>query len=399
MKKWMIALSATVLLLPATVSAETEKAPEIDARSAILYNVSTDEVLFEKDMDEPRMMGNSASVMTLLLASEALKKGDIKRDDTVTISEKAWRAGNVGNRMFLEVNQTAKVDELMKGLALVTGNDAATSLAEHIAGSTDAFVKEMNKRAAELGMKNTHFETVNGTSPDDTSTAKDLLILTKTYWSSFSGNMKAYHTQSDMLYDTRPGKPVRVVQDNEMMNAYTGTVGLKTGTVNGRSHAVTTVNRGGMKMIVIVLEANGRSKRTQDAVRLLQYGANQYKVVQRSKKGSDYGKFPVYKSTQVDKSPVAFQDDVHFVVRTDVDPDTLRYEYEGKSYLVGGTKKGEIVGKQKVYHEGRLLNETNIVATETLKKGKGLSLFFDSIAIFFSHTLVDFLSSLVNRGD
>ena len=401
MKKWLVALSAAAVLFPSAAKAEKIAEPELNADSAILYNVSTDEVLFEKEINTPIATGSIAKIMTMLIASEKVKEGKIKLDDTVTISEKAWKTGWRGTSMFLEVGRTATVNELLEGVSIAEGNDAAVALAEHISGSTEEFVKLMNKRAKELNMKDTRFETPNGlpSDPNDSSTAKDFLILSKYYWEKFPENMKTYHSKSDMEYETRPGTPVFLVNQNNFLKVYDGTVGLGTGSIGSHYNLVAAVDRNGMKMIAVVLGSDSVSKRTNDSIRLLQYGAQQYKVVKRNKKGDAHSKLSVYKSTQIEKSPIAFKDDVNFVVRVDVDPETLRYEYEGKDYLLGGTKKGEVIGTQKVYLGDRLLNETEIVTTETLEEGSGLQMFFDNIAIFFNHTLIDVLSSILNRGE
>lgn len=400
-KLWAGLLSAGLLLYPHAGRAEATPPPELNADAAILYNASTEEVLFEKNINTPVPPGSLTKIMTMLIASEQLKGKKITLEDEVTISDKAWKTGWQGSTMFLEVGQKATVKELMDGLSIASGNDAAVALAEHVAGSTDAFVSLMNKRAKSLKMDSTTFKTVNGLQKDltETSTALDFLRLSSYYWEHFPKNMKQYHAKSEMDYETRPGKSVHLVNQNTLLSEYDGTVGLKTGWIGKHYNIVATVDREGMKMIAVLLGSDSQGKRTNDAIRLLQYGTNQYKVVKRNKAGDPHSKLAVYKSDQVHKSPVAYQKDVTFVVRADVDPESLDYVYEGKGYLTGGTKKGDTIGVQKVYQDGRLLAETPVVATETLAKGNIIQSFFDSIAIFFSHTLIDFLSSLLNRGD
>lgn len=405
MKRILPAVMTIAVLFPNFAMADELTAPapvpvpHINAEAAILFNASTDEVLYRKNVDETIPAGSISKLMTMLIASEMIKSGKLKLTDVVPISENAWRTGNRSISMFLEVGRTATVKELMEGMGIGDANDAAVAMAEYISGSTDKFVDLMNNRAKELGMTHTNFKTPDGLQMDLTEkgSANDFLLLAEYYWKHFPENIKHYHTKADFKYNTRPDKQVRLVNQNSFISAMSSAVGFTSGSIKHTYNTVAAINQNGMKMIAVVLGDDNSYDRNVDAIRLFQYGQKQYKTVTEHRKGDVYNDFTVYKTNRTDKSPVVFGDNVTYVVKNEVTTDDLTYEYEGKSYLVGGTKKGDVIGVQKIYLKDKLINETNVLATENLPEGAGMQVFFDNIAIFFNHTLIDMLSNVLHR--
>ncbi|MGN5650576.1 D-alanyl-D-alanine carboxypeptidase family protein [Bacillus sp. Brlt_9] len=375
-------------LLPALASAEKIDGPKLYSESAFLYNLGTDEVLYQKADDKQMPIHSLASLMTTYILIEDLESGKVSPKDKADISEKAWRAPEP--RMFLEVGRTVTAQKLLEGLIIASGNDAAITTAEFLSGSTDKFVKRMNSTAKELGMKNTKFSTPNGSS-SDLSSAKDLFILTKALIDKYPKYLK-YFTKSETKYDTRPGKPVLLRNQNSFISENPNANGLKNGWGKGSYHLIGTVNKNGMKLLAVTLDTSSPSKRSQDVSRLLNYGYDQYQVLTIARAGQNYSEFGVYKSDTPGPSNVIYKEDTKVVTRKGVSIDDLKKEYEGQNYVAGGNKKGDVLGTVNIYHEDKLLTKAPIAATETFKETTGFKSAIDSIALMFKN-LFDWITN------
>lgn len=389
--KWMlvfiIILLIVSMLTPYLTSAAESDEPDLYSDSAFLYNVSTGEVLLDKNGDKEFSIHNLSMLMTTYLLIKDIENGDVKLKDKAEISNKSWNSPSP--KMFLEVGNKVTVKKLLEGLTIASGNDAAITTAEFLSGNTDKFVKRMNKEAEKLGMKNTNFDSPNGNS-NDTSTAKDLFILSKEIVTEYPEYLE-YFTTKEMSYETRPGKPVNLKNQNNFIYDNPNSTGLKSGWGSGQYHLAAAVNKNGSKYIAITLNASNPSKRSSDIYRLLTYGYSQYDTIQIAKAGEKYTDFSVYKSTTPGPSTVLYKDNISAVVRKGVTIEQLEIDYEGHSYIVGGTNAGDEVGKVKVYLDDKLLTEGSIVSAESFEKVNGISSFLDSIALIFRQ-LLDFVS-------
>lgn len=357
--------------------------PSVKSDEAYLYNVSTGEVLFEKNSDEKTSVHNLSILMTTYILIKDIEDGKASTKDKVKISNKAWQSKSP--TMFLEAGRKVSVQKLLEGLIIASGNDAAVTTAEYISGSTDKFVKRMNKEAKKLGMDNTKFNSPDGGN-DDISTAKDMFLLSKAIIKNYPQYLK-YFTKEEMKYDTRPGKTVVLKNQNGFVIDNSSAKGLKSGWGNHQYHSAGYFEHNGMKFIVITLDASSSSKRTSDINKILNYGYNQYTVIKVARAGEKYTDFSVYKSTTPGPTSVVYKNDLNVVTRVGVSPDELELDYVGHSYIVGGTKSGDEIGKVKVYYKDKLLNEGAIVSSESFKRVKGFSSFLDSIALLFRQML------------
>lgn len=381
--RWVLIILSLMLvfsmLLPYLASAAENEGPELSSDAAYLYNTGTDEELYGKNEDKQFSIHSLSMLMTTYILIKDIENGKVSVKDKAKISEKAWRAPEP--RMFLEVGRKVTVQKLLEGLTIAAGNDAAITTAEYISGSTDKFVTRMNKEAKDLGMKNTEFHTPNG-SNDDLSSAKDLFILAKALSDKYPQYQKYFTTQK-MKYDTRPGKTVILRNQNNFIYDNPHSTGLKSGWGNHQYHLIASVNKNGMKFIAVTLNASTPKKRSTDIYNLLIYGYNQYQVIQLARAGEKYTDFSVYKSTTPGPSTVAYKNDVNVVTRVGVLKEELELDYKGHSYIVGGTKAGDELGKVNIYYEGKLLGEEPVVATESFERVKGFSAALDSIALVF----------------
>ena len=269
-------LSAAVavsLVLPAQGAAL-----EIAAPSAVLMDAATGTVLYEKNAHAPLAPASVTKIMTLLLVMEALDSGRISWDDTVTASEAAAAKG--GSQVYLEPGEQMTMEEMIKSVVVVSANDCATALAEHVAGSESAFVEMMNNRAAELGMADTHF--VNCTGLDDEPNAAE--HLTTAYDIALMSRELLKHDRirefTTIWMDTVRNGEFGLSNTNKLVRFYQGTTGLKTGYTSSAGHCLSaSAERDGLELIAVVLHCSSSGERFQSAKQLLDYGFAGYTLV------------------------------------------------------------------------------------------------------------------------
>ena len=268
---------AAVLLLGGIPWARAEGL-EIAAPSAVLIDVATGTVLFEKNAREKLAPASVTKVMTLLLVMEALESGQISWEDTVVASEAA--AGKGGSQVYLEVGEKMTMDEMLKSVVVSSANDCATALAEHVAGSEGAFVEKMNARAAELGMADTHF--VNCTGLDDEpnatehlTTAYDIALMSRELLKH--EKIKDYTT---IWMDTVRGGQFGLSNTNKLVRFYEGTTGLKTGYTSAAGYCLSaSAQRDGMELVAVVMHCGSSTDRFESAKAMLSYGFANYALV------------------------------------------------------------------------------------------------------------------------
>lgn len=392
MKKIIAATLAFLLVLPtASFAASSAPAkPTLESASGIVINPATNEVLFEKNADEKLPPASVTKIMTLLLAGEAIQKGTIKLTDKALVSEKAWRTG--GSRMFLEVGREVTVEDLLKGIAVDSGNDASVTLAEFMAGSTDAFIKLMNDKAKELGMKNTTYGTVNGLPEKggtaDMTTARDMGTLASYYVNHFP-ELLTYNSMKEFDFDVGRGKRIKQYNHNPLIgNNYSGADGLKTGYISNHYNIVGTAKRDGLRIVAVTLKASTDGKRYADIKSLLDYGFASYTILKKGEKGETVSNIRVYKAT-VKHAEVVFEDDVTVTIKSGQEG-VVTEEIDLPNHISGAKKSGDTVGKKIVLVDGKSVAQIPLVLKEDLNKAGFFQRFFDSIAMGFDWILSQF---------
>lgn len=276
-RKLMAALLSAAVAVSLVLPAQGA-ALEIAAPSAVLMDAATGTVLYEKNAHEPLAPASVTKIMTLLLVMEALDSGRISWDDTVTASEAAAAKG--GSQVYLEPGEQMTMEEMIKSVAVVSANDCATALAEHVAGSEAAFVEMMNNRAAELGMADTHF--VNCTGLDDEPNAAE--HLTTAYDIALMSRELLKHDRirefTTIWMDTVRNGEFGLSNTNKLVRFYQGTTGLKTGYTSSAGHCLSaSAERDGLELIAVVLHCSSSGERFQSAKELLDYGFAGYTLV------------------------------------------------------------------------------------------------------------------------
>ena len=276
---WIMAL--TVLLTPLTVRAQNDSTDEtgntdlIQAPSGVLMEPETGTIIYEKDKDTRRSPASITKIMTLILIFDALEKGTLKLEDTVTTSAYAKSMG--GSQVFLEEGEIQTVETMIKCIVIASGNDASVAMAEHICGSEQEFVRHMNERAAGLGMTNTHFEDCCGLtdSANHYTTAEDIAIMSRELITKYPKILEYSSIwMENITHVTRQGsKEFCLTNTNKLLRSYEGCVGLKTGSTSLAKYCLSAVaKRNGVTLIAVVMAAPDYKVRFKDAATMLNYG-------------------------------------------------------------------------------------------------------------------------------
>jgi D-alanyl-D-alanine carboxypeptidase (penicillin-binding protein 5/6) len=323
---------------PGATAQATDLSPgQINARSAILMEVSTGMVLFEQNADEPIEPASFTKIATLYLVFEALKQGRIHMNDEVWISEAAWRTG--GSKMFVAVHTKVSLEDLIKGVAVDSGNDACVALAEHLSGSTDTFVDAMNRKAAELGMTGTHFENPHGLPVDgQITTARDMALLDTAYLKRFPESLR-FHSMKEFAYNN-------IVQynRNHLLLKDSRIDGLKTGYVSAAGyHLSGTSERNGMRLVAVVMGAANPATREREVLKLLNFGFRNFALVQPFKDGQAVATAKVLKGKK-DEIPVYPADKPTFLIPQS-QKNLLKWEVHITPDLTAPVKANQVVGE------------------------------------------------------
>ena len=264
--KHIAALFAVLMVLFFSATLSTAESLRITSRSAILMDMTTDRVLFAHNADAAIQPASITKVLSLYVADEAIREGEVHPRDTVKISRKAGRTG--GSKMFLQAGSELPLEELLKGMAVVSANDASVAVAEYIGGDTEKFVERMNRRARELGMYKSYFRNPNGLpAKGQVTTARDILTLARAYLLQFPESLNI-HSQQYYTY-----RKITQHNRNSLLSRYPNADGLKTGWVHKAGyHLVATAKRGDTRLIAVIMGAKNPKIRSREAERLLDEG-------------------------------------------------------------------------------------------------------------------------------
>lgn len=360
MKRFISIWCAIVLCFTSTAFAEPQSL-NTTAKSVILMEQSTKNVLYENNADEQLSIASVTKIMTMLLIAEALESGKITMQDMVPVSERAMSMG--GSTMFLEAGEELSVYEMLKGIAVASANDGCVAMAEFISGSVETFVDEMNKKAQELGMVNTNFINTNGLDAEGHySSARDVAL------------MSAELLKHEMIFefttiwtDKMHNGEFDLSNTNKLIRFYPGANGLKTGSTSKALCCLSaTAKRDDMQLIAVVLGAPTSNDRFQDARTLLDYGFSNYAVDKLSKGGEKIADVEVKKGSQELVSVSAAEDYSMLLAKAD----------KGKSEknvllpeeIKAPVKKGDKVGKIEFMLNGEKVGEVDVVTDNDVEK-------------------------------
>lgn len=336
-----------------------------NALSAIVIDAESGTVIFEKDSHQKLPPASITKIMTMLLVMEAVDQGKLKLTDMVSTSERAASMG--GSQIFLEVGEQMTVEDMLKGVAMASGNDASVALAEKLAGTEEQFVTMMNERALELGMKNTHFMNSNGLPVENHySSAYDIALLSKELMKydlirSFTGKYQDY-----LRKDSE--KPFWLVNTNKLVRFYDGADGIKTGyTSEAKFCLAASATRDGMRVIAVVMGAPSTKVRNAEVSQMLDYSFAQYMNYPIIKKGDVIGTLEIEKGMENKVDLVAPQN-FSILVRRGSNTDQIHYVLDMDESMKAPIVKDQPIGKLIVYQDDQMVKEYELLAPQTIER-------------------------------
>lgn len=349
----------------------------LNAKSAILMEEATGNILYESNPDERLPIASVTKVMTMLLIMEALDSGKISLDDMVTVSENAMSYG--GSTMFLETGEQLTVNDMLKGIAVASANDGCVAMAEHLAGSESAFVDMMNEKAKELGMENTHFMNTNGLDEDDHySSARDVAIMSRELMKH-----ETIFNYTSIWMDTLRGGKFQLANTNKLIRFYDGANGLKTGSTSKALCCLSAAaKRNDMQLIAVVLGAPTSAERFASAKSLLDYGFANYAVNTQITVGDEVQKIAVEKGVDKEVGVVA-GDSCSTLVKKGQE-DNITKEIKIDETITAPIEAGQKIGTMTISRDGEVIADIDLNASSAVeKKGIGLIIKDFFATIFF----------------
>lgn len=349
----------------------------LNAKSVILMEESTGNILYENNPDERLPIASVTKVMTMLLIMEAVDSGKINLDDMVTVSENAMSYG--GSTMFLETGEQLTVNDMLKGIAVASANDGCVAMAEHLAGSESAFVDMMNEKAKELGMENTHFMNTNGLDEDDHySSARDVAIMSRELMKH-----ETIFNYTSIWMDTLRGGKFQLANTNKLIRFYDGANGLKTGSTSKALCCLSAAaKRNDMQLIAVVLGAPTSAERFASAKSLLDYGFANYAVNTQITAGDEVQKIAVEKGVDKEVGVVA-GDSCSTLVKKGQE-DNITKEIKIDETISAPIEAGQKIGTMTISRDGEVIADIDLNASSAVeKKGIGLIIKDFFATIFF----------------
>lgn len=350
-----------------------------NATSAIMLEASTGEIIFQKNVNEKRPPASMTKMMSMLLIMENIEKGNLTFEEEVTASVYASSMG--GSQIFLKAGEKMKVEDLLKGIAIGSGNDATVAMAERIAGTEEAFVKLMNDRAKELGLNNTNFKNSTGLDAENHySTAYDMSVIARELVKhkkilEFTGTYEDYLRKDS-------ASPFWLVNTNRLVRFYQGVDGLKTGYTKEAGYCLTsTAEKDNMRLITVVMNEPSTQIRNGETSSMLDYGFNMYSVnkILDTNTSLQKGKVELGNDLEVEIVPT---EEVKILNNKNSDERNVTYELELNT-IKAPVKKGNIVGKIKVYEDNKVINEINATVKYDVDKANIFKIYYRNLKNLF----------------
>ena len=385
-----VILSLQAIILPTAFADDEIKNEPADnvigfepqAKSVILLEPNSGKVIYEKNADQQFAPASVTKIMTMLLAMEAIDDGRITLKDKIVCSEKVKSMG--GSSMILDTGEVRTVEEILKGIAIASGNDAAVAMAEFLEGSEEAFAVKMNERAKELGMTNTHFENATGLSASGhLSTAKDISIMSR----ELLKHPTILNYSSIYMETISEGRktPIELVNHNKLVRFYKGCDGLKTGFTQEAMYCISaTATRDNVRMLTVIMGAPSYKQRNADASKLMDFGFSKYQSKTILAKDEDAQQIPLNKkgdSFYIAKA----KDDLKVTIEKGSEEELTKkisINHEQKKI-----NAGDIVGYCEVYNGDELLGKVELYSDREVKQSQFFKNIKDMFSNIFDHSI------------
>jgi len=341
---------------------------EIKARTAILQDFLSGEILYEKEPDRSIYPASMTKIMTAIIAFDLIKSGDLSLKDEFIISERAWRLSTAGySSMFIMVGDNVSVEDLLKGIIVASGNDACIALAEGIAGTEEEFAILMTMKAKELGMENTNFANSSGINdPDNYSTVRDILIMSN-YLIREHPDYYEWFSEKEFTWDRTGGDPITQGNRNPLLYKNIGADGIKTGYLAVERYSLaSSLERKGRRLIAVGSGFETKNARSRESSKLLTYGLTNFDLIQIAKSNDPIDKIEVWlgKDEYVD---VFVNKDIYNTIKK-AQKRKLKVTLNYTGPIEAPIKKNQVLGKLKVIYNQNLLGEYDLLASKDVKK-------------------------------
>ena len=341
---------------------------EIKARTAILQDYLSGEILYEKEPDRSIYPASMTKIMTSIIAFDLIKSGDLNLDEKFIISEKAWRLSTSGySSMFVMVGDEVSVENLLKGIIVASGNDACIALAEGIAGTEEEFAIMMTAKAKEIGMQNTNFANSSGINdPDNYSTVRDIMIMSN-YLIKEHPEYYKWFSEKEFTWDRTGGDPITQGNRNPLLYKNMGADGIKTGYLAVERYSLaSSVQRKGRRLIAVGSGFETKTSRSRESSKLLTYGFTNFDLVQISKKDEPFDNVDVWLGKD-NTVKVYTNDDIYKIIKKGQKKKLkAKVIYEGP--IEAPIKKNQILAKLKIFYDDESIGEYDLLSLKEVKK-------------------------------
>jgi D-alanyl-D-alanine carboxypeptidase (penicillin-binding protein 5/6) len=370
-----LTLITIVLLLPHNSKA----ALEINARTAILQDYLSGEILYEKDADKSIYPASMTKIMTAIIAFELIKSGDLAMNDKFMVSENAWRLSSAGySSMFIMVGDEVSVENLLKGIIIASGNDACVALAEGIAGTEKEFALLMTAKAKEIGMMNTNFANSSGiNNTENNSTVRDIMIMSKYLIKNYPEEYKMF-SEKMFTWDRTGGDPISQGNRNPLLYKKFGVDGIKTGYLAVEKYSLaSSVYRNGRRLIAVGSGFNTKKDRSKESAKLLTWGLTNFDLIKIAQYNEPIGSMKVWLGKKDAVETYVNKDIYKTIPKARKKFLQVSINYNGP--IEAPIKKDDILGKLKIMYKNELIDEYDLLAFEDIRKINIISRLIKSI--------------------
>ena len=352
---------------------------DIKARTVILQDYHSGEILYEKDADRKIFPASMTKIMTSIIAFDLIKNGELNLSDKFIISENAWRLSEAGySSMFIMVGDQISVENLLRGIIVSSGNDACVALAEGIAGTEEEFSILMTEKAREIGMENTNFSNSSGiNSPENLSTVRDIMIMSNYLIRNYP-KFYEYFKEKEFTWDRTGGEPITQGNRNPLLYKNLGADGIKTGYLSYEKYSLaSSINRNGRRLIAVGSGFSSKNARSKQSIKLLTYGLTNYDLVKISEKKEPFQKIEVWlgKDNYVD---VYTNEDVYKTIKK-AKKKLLKISVKYDGPVEAPIKKDEKIASLRVVYDEELVGEYDLFSSKEVKKVNFISRLIRSI--------------------
>ena len=351
----------------------------VNAKTAILQDYLSGEILYEKDADLSIYPASMTKIMTSIIAFDLIKKGELTLDEKFIVSENAWRLSTAGySSMFIMVGDEVSVENLLRGIIVASGNDACIALAEGIAGTEDEFAVLMTEKALEIGMENTNFSNSSGINdPNNYSTVRDILIMSNYLIKNYP-EYYHYYKEKEFTWDRTGGDPITQGNRNPLLYKNMGADGIKTGYLAVEKYSLaSSIKKKNRRLIAVGSGFNSKNDRSRQSAKLLTWGLTKFDTILIGKKNDVISELDVWQGKQKKVKAYISSDIYKTIPKAKKKYLKVTVNYEGP--LEAPIEKNDVIGKMKITYKDEVVGNYDLFASESVQKQNIISRILSSI--------------------